>query len=169
MVIYLFAVLCVFIFFGMDIRPKSGAKSFTPQIFIIMMKISCFILFILYSWSLIHVQNLETYSVVTAIFTTLGAALVMWAKITLGKSFTWTGYYIEKQKKVSHGPYRYVKHPLYYGVFLFEIGAVINYVGAIFNFENFWLYLIFSSIPLIYAISFNLLMAKNEEKHIYKS
>lgn len=164
--LYLLLILAVFILFGFDIRKKPAAKTFVPLIFIILMKASCVLLFTLYVWSIYTITTLHPLHYATAVFTTVGALLVMWAKITLGGSFTWTGYHLTNAQIVTHGPYKYVKHPLYYGVFLVEIGALITYILAIYERENFTLLFALGAIPMVYAVGFNLIMARKETLNI---
>lgn len=164
--LYLLSTLALFVLFGFDIRKNPAAKTFVRLPFIVFMKSSCVLLFSLYIWSISTITTVHPLHYATAVFTTVGAFMVMWAKITLGGSFTWTGYHLTNAQIVTHGPYKYMKHPLYYGVFLVEIGAMITYVLAIFDRENFTLLLALGAIPVLYAVGFNLIMARKETLNI---
>jgi protein-S-isoprenylcysteine O-methyltransferase Ste14 len=57
-----------------------------------------------------------------AIFGGLGGAVSVWGLISLGRSF---GIFVAVRKVVLHGPYRYIRHPIYLGYFLALIGMLL--------------------------------------------
>jgi protein-S-isoprenylcysteine O-methyltransferase Ste14 len=59
----------------------------------------------------------------------VGAALSLWGVLSLGKSF---GIFVSVRKVVLHGPYRFVRHPIYLGYFLIWVGLfLINLSPAV--------------------------------------
>lgn len=168
----LWLAYAAFAFFAMDIRSKEAAVPFVPVNYIILMKLSCFLLFAGYGISLWFLPAYQTSPftpsvIIASILTVTGTALVAWAKISLGKSFTWTGFHIEDAPIVHHGPYRWFKHPLYYGVFLFETGAVTIFIQSLVIPSSTPLLLLTLMLPpLFYAIGFNLTMARKETKDL---
>ena len=52
-----------------------------------------------------------------------GEALRVWAKLTLGRYFTYTVQTSIDQPVITSGPYRFLRHPSYSGVLLIVIGA----------------------------------------------
>jgi protein-S-isoprenylcysteine O-methyltransferase Ste14 len=52
-----------------------------------------------------------------------GEALRVWAKVALGRYFTYTVMTSSDQPVITSGPYRYVRHPSYTGILLIAIGA----------------------------------------------
>jgi protein-S-isoprenylcysteine O-methyltransferase Ste14 len=54
---------------------------------------------------------------------TAGEALRVWAKVALGRYFTYTVMTSSDQPVITSGPYRYVRHPSYTGFLLIAIGA----------------------------------------------
>ncbi len=52
----------------------------------------------------------------------VGAAFSLWGVISLGKSF---GVFVSVRKVVLHGPYRFVRHPIYLGYCLIWFGLVL--------------------------------------------
>ena len=57
-----------------------------------------------------------------------GEALRVWAKVTLGRYFTYTVMTSSDQPVITGGPYRFVRHPSYTGMLLIAIG-----IGAAFG------------------------------------
>ncbi len=57
-----------------------------------------------------------------------GEALRLWARISLGRYFTYTVQTSSDQPVITSGPYRVLRHPSYTGILLMVIG-----VGAIFG------------------------------------
>ena len=47
----------------------------------------------------------------------------VWAKVALGRYFTYTVMTSSDQPVITSGPYRYVRHPSYTGILLIAIGA----------------------------------------------
>jgi protein-S-isoprenylcysteine O-methyltransferase Ste14 len=52
-----------------------------------------------------------------------GEALRIWAKVALGRYFTYTVMTSSDQPVITSGPYHYVRHPSYTGILLMVIGA----------------------------------------------
>ncbi len=52
----------------------------------------------------------------------IGIIVRQWAIFVLGRFFTVTVSVQENQKVIDHGPYRYIRHPSYLGLFLIVIG-----------------------------------------------
>ena len=172
MLILLWFAFAAFVFFAMDIRPKAAAIPFVPSPFIGLMKLCCIALFVGYAFSLYKLPSATLWLgkvpvALAALLTSLGAGLVAWAKIALGKSFTWTGYHLSNAPIVHHGPYRWLRHPLYCGVFLFEAGAAIIFIQSLVVPSPHPVLLLAVALPLlIYAVGFNLTMACKETKDL---
>jgi protein-S-isoprenylcysteine O-methyltransferase Ste14 len=54
----------------------------------------------------------------------LGFALLQWAQVTLGKSWSDTPRMMKEQTLVTEGPYRYIRHPIYTS-FLLILGSTL--------------------------------------------
>jgi protein-S-isoprenylcysteine O-methyltransferase Ste14 len=52
----------------------------------------------------------------------IGILVRLWAMFTLGRFFTLTISVLKDQKVVDYGPYRFIRHPSYLGLFLIVIG-----------------------------------------------
>jgi protein-S-isoprenylcysteine O-methyltransferase Ste14 len=60
---------------------------------------------------------------VSATLATIGAAVIVWARLWLGRSI---GLVPALRTLVTHGPYRFVRHPIYAGGSLVMIAAVLR-------------------------------------------
>lgn len=160
----LLSVTGAFLIFGMDIRPRENTEHLAHHTAIKIMKLACLVLLSVYVWSIVAFKDLSVAQILCIILTSLGVMLIFWAKKSLGKNFSWTGYKVANMEIVQHGPYRYVKHPLYYGVFMVEIGASINYLSVCWPITN--LVPVVPTLALMYALAFNLIMARRETKNI---
>lgn len=56
-----------------------------------------------------------------------GEALRVWAKVALGRYFTYTVMTSRDQPVITSGPYHYVRHPSYTGLLLMMVGAGAAY------------------------------------------
>jgi protein-S-isoprenylcysteine O-methyltransferase Ste14 len=54
-----------------------------------------------------------------------GLAIMLWARVTLGGN--WSGAVVlkEQHELVTSGPYRFVRHPIYSGLFLLLLGSAV--------------------------------------------
>ncbi len=52
----------------------------------------------------------------------IGIIVRQWAIFVLGRFFTTTVSVQKSQKVIDHGPYRYIRHPSYLGIFLIIVG-----------------------------------------------
>ena len=68
--------------------------------------------------------------VIALVVYSIGLILRYWSLILLGKNFSRDVEVTDNQELVSHGSYRYVRHPLYLGLFLLTISVPL-YVGNI--------------------------------------
>jgi protein-S-isoprenylcysteine O-methyltransferase Ste14 len=83
---------------------------------------------------------------VGVVLTFIGYFLFMWSVIARGRySVSWE--MPEDQKLVTWGPYRYVRHPSYFGYFLM-------FVGFFFLWPNVFTLFPFSAIPSYFKITF---------------
>ena len=70
----------------------------------------------------------------------IGPALAFWAMLHLGRSF---GLYVAVRKVVMTGPYKWVRHPMYVGWILLNIGQVLA------NFSGFYFLLFVINVSII--------------------
>src|SRR5262245_21534985 len=64
-----------------------------------------------------------------------GMAVLVWARQTLGRNWSQTVAAKKEPELVTSGPYRYVRHPMYFGGFIAAIGSAIVCGGG-------WIFLI---------------------------
>jgi protein-S-isoprenylcysteine O-methyltransferase Ste14 len=57
----------------------------------------------------------------------IGLLVLIWARRTLGSSWSATVETKEKQEIVQIGPYRYIRHPMYTGFLTMVLGSTIAY------------------------------------------
>lgn len=64
------------------------------------------------------------------VVTAFGAAVAMWARLTLGANWSGTVTVKQDHELIRGGPYRFVRHPIYSGLLLAVLGTAIA-VGEI--------------------------------------
>ena len=70
-----------------------------------------------------HIAMLPDWFFYPGIFLmVIGILVRLWAIFTLGRSFTLSISVQKNQKVVDDGPYRYIRHPSYLGLFLIAVG-----------------------------------------------
>lgn len=68
---------------------------------------------------------------------TLGALLTLWCRFALGQNYV-GGYTLhDDHQLVQHGPYRFVRHPMYIGFLLTSVGVVVATGNAIILITDF--------------------------------
>jgi protein-S-isoprenylcysteine O-methyltransferase len=63
-----------------------------------------------------------------------GASLRIWAVVTLGRFFTWFITVYDDHEVVRSGPFRFVRHPAYFGALLLFVGTLLflhAWIGAV--------------------------------------
>jgi len=73
------------------------------------------------------VPGAQIYVVCGLLLTVAGVAFAIWARFALGRN--WSGTVTIKQDHVliRHGPYRFVRHPIYSGILLAMAGTALGY------------------------------------------
>ena len=69
-----------------------------------------------------------------------GVALVFWSRASLGKSFTAFPKPVDGGAHVASGPYRFVRHPMYFAVIVFLTGWSVlweSFAGALLTVATF--------------------------------
>ncbi len=57
--------------------------------------------------------------------TLLGLSLALWARVTLGRNWSGRVTFKEGHELIRHGPYRYVRHPIYSAILTMFLGSAI--------------------------------------------
>src|SRR5215475_4608603 len=65
------------------------------------------------------------------VLTLLGVVVVVWARSTLGRNWSANVVLKEDHEIVARGPYAYVRHPMYSGLLLMMVGAVIFFANVV--------------------------------------
>lgn len=163
-------VLAVFFYFGYDMKRRSNWKSMAPTHSIIIMKSTAVLLAVILYGVIYMMETLSAVDLVALGLFSLGAFLVTSAKTELVKNnaFTWTGYALEKPNLVTSGVYRFVRHPLYLGVYCVEFGgALIGMTRTHIWFPEIYMWVNAALvIGIIYAVLFNVLLAKKESQNL---
>jgi len=89
-----------------------------------------------------------------------GVAWTIFAKLSLGRSF---GLLPADRGIVTHGAYRWVRHPVYFGYFLNNLGFLLPNFGG----QNLLVYTLFFSFQLIRVAREEKLLAGNPEYRAY--
>ena len=158
----------LFLYYGMDVRRKEGAKDFVTGPWQKLMKFCSFLLVGATVWITFSVRHLNASDWLDLAVMASGTAFVAAAKHALGKAHTFTGQYLEKPLLVTRGIYAITRNPLYFGVLQCELGAsmfVIHQAPGQLP-ETYLYWLGFLAVALIYAVSFNWIMAVCESRYL---
>jgi protein-S-isoprenylcysteine O-methyltransferase Ste14 len=161
-------LIAIFLYYGMDIRRKSGARDFAAPAWQIVMKLCSLLLvgaFFLVTLSARHVSLADWLDLSLMI---IGTAFVTAAKRELGRAHTFTGQFLENTRLVTTGVYATTRNPLYFGVLLCEVGASLFVVhqGTIMFPQSHSHGISFLAAALIYAVWFNWNMAAREARYL---
>lgn len=78
------------------------------------------------------------------VFVIFGLMLALWARMTLGGNWSGNVTFKEDHKLIQHGPYHFVRHPIYSAILLMILGTAISlgalgcFIGVIFALVSFW-------------------------------
>ena len=112
-----------FLYYGLDVRRKDGAKDFVAPVWQKLMKFCSFLLVGVAVWITLSVRQLNATEWLDLALMASGTAFVAAAKHALGKAHTFTGQYLEKPILVTRGIYAFIRNPLYFGVLQCELGS----------------------------------------------
>ena len=158
----------LFLYYGMDVRRKKGAKDFVTLAWQRLMKFCSFLLVGAAVWITFSVRQLNAVDWLDLALIASGTAFVAAAKHTLGKAHTFTGQYLEKPMLVTRGIYAITRNPLYFGVLQCELGAslfVIHQAPRLLP-QRYLYWLVVLAAALLYAVSFNWIMAARESRYL---
>ena len=84
-----------------------------------------------YPLSLIIIPRTALSDWIGAVLCGCGLAIAIWARLILGRNWSGVVTLKENHERVQHGPYRFVRHPIYTGLIVMALGTAVNYGRAI--------------------------------------
>ena len=157
-----FVVIAVFAAFISDIRKKDQSVPLIDEKFLRILKISYLIPLALYAYVLITMDYVSVLDIIALSATTLGTFIAALAKINLAGMHTWTGYCKENTNCFfSKGIYRYMRHPLYTGIYVFALGGLVTLLP-----HSEWFLAVIVLAALAYITGFLALSAKRETEFL---
>lgn len=153
-----------FIYFGMDVRRKSGSRNFVAPPWLMMMKAMSFSLIAAFLAVVLFAREFGALQWVCLALMSSGTCCIVSARRALGPAHTFTGQYLEEPALVTHGIYQFTRNPLYLGVFQCELAAAIvvwqQVPGLLPQYSAVLLGVL--AVVLVYVVGFNLRMAVRE-------
>jgi protein-S-isoprenylcysteine O-methyltransferase Ste14 len=117
-------IFIIFFIFIADTRTKHGMKSLVNEKLNILMKLVFLASATAYFYVLISADRLIFPDIIAFILTISGMLITVKAKLDLAGSHTWAGYRMSGSELVTKGIYRYIRHPLYAGIYIFVFGGL---------------------------------------------
>ncbi len=156
----------LFVCYAMDVRRKAGARDFVAPAWQHLMKLCALLLITGFAWLVAAMRDPGTVDWLGLTLAASGTTFVVAAKRTLGDAHTFTGQHLERPRLVTRGVYAITRNPLYVGVFQCELGALLVALHQlpVLRPNDFPYLLAVFGAALIYAISFNWLMAVREAR-----
>ena len=80
-----------------------------------------------------------------AVLCFIGLAFALWARVALGRNWSGVVTLKEGHELVEHGPYRFVRHPIYTGILsmffatALALGRVAGFAATLLMFASFWI------------------------------
>jgi protein-S-isoprenylcysteine O-methyltransferase Ste14 len=156
-------VAITFAIFISDFKRKAGIVPLINEKWTYVLKILLLVPLFVYIHSLLTLDVVLPLDVIGFGLTLLGTVIVIKAKVDLSKHHTWTGFFLNAPRLVSHGIYSYIRHPLYAGVYLFVCGLTLTVVPR----TNLHL-VVLVFLSLTYILTFLAISASRETKRLEK-
>ena len=141
-------IFLVFTFFISDFRRKKGMKSLVNEKVNIFRKLIFLASAGAYYYVLITSDRLLIYDLIAIVLTLSGMLLTVKAKLDLAGSHTWAGYQMQNTELVTKGIYKYLRHPLYTGIYIFMFGGLALILPRI----PWFLYFLVMAVILYFGI-----------------
>ena len=158
------ALAVLFLWYGMDVRRKTDAHDFVAPMWQAVMRLAAFSLIGAFIWVALVMPGPGGLDWFGLAFMVSGTSFVVAAKRALGPTHTFTGQYREHSRLVMSGVYGITRNPLYFGVFQCEFGALLCAVYHVPDLlpHGYPYWCAAFGIALVYAVSFNWMMADRE-------
>jgi protein-S-isoprenylcysteine O-methyltransferase Ste14 len=78
-------------------------------------------------WNARFVPDTAEFRLSGLVLTSLGLAFAIWARLTIGRNWSGTVTIKEDHQLIQRGPYRIVRHPIYFGILLALLGTALGY------------------------------------------
>ena len=97
-----------------------------------------------YPFNAIVVPGTELSAGIGAVLCLAGVLFCLWARVTLGRNWSGTITLKREHDLIEHGPYQFVRHPIYTGLLTMCLGTAIalghlaGFVGVLLIFVSFW-------------------------------
>ena len=114
-------IILPFAFFS-DLRKKDKTKKPLNQTLLVSKKVIYLIPLLIFLFSVFRSNTFLVSDFLSLLFTLVGFAIVMVAKISLGTYNSWTGFGTLPKAFLSKGIYSIIRHPMYTGIFTCIIG-----------------------------------------------
>ena len=162
------ALTAIFVYFGMDVRRRHGAGDFVSVAWQTLMKLLSFMLIGAFVGITLLLSQVMAADWLALAVIASGTAFIAAAKRSLGSVHTFTGQYLEKPGLVTQGVYATTRNPLYFGVLQCELGASMLIVlkAPLLWPESHPYWLGALGAALLYALSFNWIMAVHEARRL---
>jgi len=156
-------ILFIFVFFVSDFRNKEGMISLVDKKWILIIKLFYTIPILLYFYIVLSLEDIQIYDYIAFILTLSGTFIVVKAKKDMGKYHTWAGHKLNTTRMITRGIYSFIRHPLYTGINIFILGALVISINH--NPFNIYLSLIAFMI-VVFIMAFLVMMALKESQFL---
>jgi protein-S-isoprenylcysteine O-methyltransferase Ste14 len=78
-----------------------------------------------------RVETSDGVQCAVVVLMVVGLAICFWARITLGRNWSGMVVFKEGHELIQTGPYRFVRHPIYTGMFAMVIGTAVEFNAPI--------------------------------------
>lgn len=120
-----FLIISIFVVSISDFRKKTGMVPLINERITMLIKFSYFIPITIFAYTIATMDYLTPFDFMGSALTFVGTVVIVKAKLDLGICHTWAGYCKQSSKLEVSGIYAYIRHPLYLGVHLLSIGALV--------------------------------------------
>ncbi len=118
-------VALVLLIFDFRFRGESILGSKLPVLIGVLFPLYCLgYLLILFGF----LESVTVMDWVSFVITVLSLILIIKARIDLRDYYTWPGQFKQSPKLIKSGLYNWIRHPIYFGIFLFVLGSLITVI-----------------------------------------
>ena len=116
----------------------------------------------IYIYTIISLEKIFLLDFIGLLLAMIAVSILIKAKIDLGEYHVWTGYQNYNTKLITTGIYSYIRHPIYFSIYLYTLASLFTIIP-----HSNWFVILSFCLLMSYILIFLYIAALKEEDKLY--